>query len=156
MTPLNTAAARGPSRVFVLDSAIACQAFAGGSSSPSALLVGGSVVVERAQQFAARVFDLVPVAVLNEQQTAGSEGIAFAIHAGRAAACHHEQPLVGATVPVVRVALGIAGRDHHFRRLRPRIAEGDAKSLAKSQMFTPHRCAPSHDRQQSPTPFTKT
>src|SRR3569833_398594 len=25
-----------------------------------------------------------------------------------------------------RVALGIAGRDHHFRRLRPRIAEGDA------------------------------
>jgi hypothetical protein len=59
----------------------------------------------------------MPVAVLDQQQRARAQAIALAIDAGEAGAAKHVQPLIAAAVTIGASALGLAGGDHHFRRL---------------------------------------
>src|SRR5207237_2672803 len=85
------------------------------------------VEVERAQHPASGIADLVLVAALDEQQRPGAQSIALLVDRGHAATRLDEEPLVGAAMAVARVALALAGRDDHLRRLRVAIAQRDAK-----------------------------
>src|SRR5256885_15612325 len=75
-----------------------------------AAIRGRHVEVERLQQAAAGVADLMLVAVLDEKERAGFELVAAAVHSRLAAAGLHAEPLIGSAVAIVRVALGIPGR----------------------------------------------
>src|SRR5439155_26309809 len=101
--------------------------------------VGGRHVdVERAQQSAPRVLDLVAIAVLDEQQRARPQRHAPALHQRGAGARHDVEPLVGAAVTVGRPALGLARRQHHLGYLGAAIAQRDAKTLAKAKTLAFH------------------
>src|ERR1041385_8875276 len=58
------------------------------------------VEIQRAQQPAAGVADLVPLAALDEEQPAGREAPAAAADLRQPASLEHEEPLVGAAVAV--------------------------------------------------------
>src|SRR5262249_58163341 len=53
------------------------------------------------------------------------------------------QPLVGAPVPVVRPALGLAGGQRHLRRLGVLVAQDDAEPVPELKVPVPHGAPPS-------------
>src|SRR5207237_3187463 len=84
------------------------------------------VEVERPQQAAADVPDLVAVAPLDDHQAAPLQAVVLAVYQRIGGPGKHEQPLVGPTMAIGRIAFGVAWRDHHLSRLRAAISERDA------------------------------
>jgi hypothetical protein len=75
----------------------------------------------------------------------------LALDDGQALAADDEEPLVGAVVPVLRPALGVAGPESHLCRLGMAIAEQDAEALAEPEVLVLHGapCWPSPDPARS-------
>src|SRR5205823_4116703 len=115
---------------------------------------GRHVDVEGLQPSAAGIADLVLVAALDEEQRAGLELVPALVHARFAAAGLDVEPLVGAAMAVVRIAFRIAGRKHHLRGLRSRVADRDAKALAEAKPLALHRGASEFRRPRSMRPST--
>ena len=72
---------------------------------------------------------------LDEKETAGADLVALAVHLGFPVAGEHEKPLIGAAMPVCRIAFGVAGLEHHFSRLGKAVAGDYAESPAKPQLL---------------------
>src|SRR5204862_2127215 len=94
--------------------------------------------VDRPEERAPGVLDLVALAPRDEEQAARGELVAPLLDERAAASVDDEEPLVGAPVPVARIAFRVAGRDHHLRALRARVAGVDAESFAQAQSLESH------------------
>jgi hypothetical protein len=71
----------------------------------------------------------------HEKKAAGADLVALAVHLRFPVAGEHEKPLIGAAMPVRRIAFGVAGLEHHFRRLGKAVAGDHAESPAKPQLL---------------------
>ena len=65
----------------------------------------------------------------------GADLVALAVHLRFPVAGEHEKPLIGAAMPVRRIAFGVAGLEHHFSRLGKAVAGDYAESPAKPQLL---------------------
>src|SRR6185437_6281402 len=114
------------------------------SAAPAWKLLAGSVVgrrhveVDGPERRTAGVADLVPVALLDEEQRAGCQREPPPVHERLALAVHHVEPLVGAAMAIVRPALALSGSDDHGGRLRARVAERHAGSGPEAQGLALH------------------
>jgi hypothetical protein len=64
----------------------------------------------------------VQVALFNEKESASAQRCTVSIDDGHPSSSNNEQPLVTAAMAIFGVALSVARRKHHLRRLRSAIA----------------------------------
>src|SRR5688572_3643180 len=77
-------------------------------------------------------------AALDEKHGPSAQRVLLSAGRRSARARHDVQPLVGSSMPVVRTALAIAGRDDHRRDLRSCVSERDGEAFAESEMLSWH------------------
>jgi hypothetical protein len=94
----------------------------------------------RLERGTSRVLHFVLVTSFDHEHRSSTQRNTLPIHDGDARPGYYMEPLVATTMTVSRPTFGPAGGDHHFRRLRLRRVEGNAKALPESKSFRLHAC----------------
>jgi hypothetical protein len=81
------------------------------------------------------------IAVLDQQQYAGLEGITLAFDLSHTGARNDEEPLIGSAMTVGGAAFRAARLNHHFRRLAATVSQSDAKAFSEPKRFAFHERA---------------
>ena len=100
-----------------------------------------NIKVERHQVFASVVTNFVFITVLDEKQPSWDEPITATINNSRSSTSDHQEPLVGAAMPILRATFGITGRQDHLRGLRSPVSQNDIESLAETKSLMLHAIA---------------
>jgi hypothetical protein len=97
-----------------------------------------TIEIQCFEQRAARIPDLVLIAMFDEQQCPHSERIAVPFDLRHTRSCNHEQPLIGTPVPIVGTPFGIARLNHHLGSLATPVSQRNSKSFSKPEYFALH------------------